>query len=220
MLNKLISDIKDCYRLTKIRRSKYIVLYAGDIPIHNCHYSANIVGLSLHQNENRHIKHNILNKHPFKDNSIDIYQSEDVFEHIEYNKLEDIVRDIYRILKPNGLFRLSTPDYRCDVLYTRSIKDGNGNIIFDEGGGGIYSEHYKKVINGGHVWFPKYEDVKYLLEKIPFQKIDFLHYYGENNKPHCSKIDYSKGYIQRTPDHDNRVKNPYRPMSIVVDCYK
>ncbi len=34
------------------------------------------------------------------------------------------------------------------------------------------------------------------------------------------KIDYSKGYIYRTPDHDSRVKNPYRPMSIVVDCHK
>ena len=35
-----------------------------------------------------------------------------------------------------------------------------------------------------------------------------------------NKIDYSLGYISRTPDNDDRVKNPYRPMSIVVDCYK
>ena len=33
-------------------------------------------------------------------------------------------------------------------------------------------------------------------------------------------IDYSLGYIKRTPDNDKRVKKPRRPMSIVVDCYK
>ena len=33
-------------------------------------------------------------------------------------------------------------------------------------------------------------------------------------------IDYSIGHVMRTPDHDERVKNPYRPMSLVVDCIK
>ena len=204
----------------KIRNHKHIFLYAGDIPINNFHYNNNIIGLSLNQNNNRHIKHNILKKHPFDDNSVDIYQAEDVFEHIDYNSLERVLKDIYRILKVNGLFRLSVPDYRCDVLYKRSIKDEVGNIIFDEAGGGSYNKDIQKVINGGHVWFPKYELVKYLLERIPFQKIEFLHYYDEKSIAHCSIIDYSKGYIQRTPDHDERVNNPYRPMSIVVDCYK
>ena len=40
------------------------------------------------------------------------------------------------------------------------------------------------------------------------------------NKIVTHKIDYSKGHIHRTPDTDQRVQNPYRPMSIVVDCYK
>lgn len=49
------------------------------------------------------------------DNSVDIYQSEDVFEHIEYQTIPSIFNEIYRVLKPNGLFRLSMPDYRCDI---------------------------------------------------------------------------------------------------------
>ena len=58
------------------------------------------------------------------------------------------------------------------------------------------------------------------LENFSVDKINYLHYYNESNYPITNKIDYSKGYISRTPDHDNRVKNPFRPMSIVVDCYK
>jgi len=33
-------------------------------------------------------------------------------------------------------------------------------------------------------------------------------------------IDYSKGIVRRTPDFDERVKTPYRPMSLVVDLRK
>jgi len=34
------------------------------------------------------------------------------------------------------------------------------------------------------------------------------------------EIDYQKGYISRTSDNDERVMNPCRPLSIVVDIYK
>ena len=80
----------------------------------------------------------------------------------------------------------------------------------------------KKVENGGHLWFPTYKSVKPLLESTNFSndKINFLHYYDENKKPVVNNIDYSMGYISRTPDNDKRVQNPRRPMSIVVDCYK
>jgi predicted SAM-dependent methyltransferase len=134
--------------------------------------------------------------------------------------LDRIIKDIYRILKPGGFFRLSVPDYRCDILYDRSIKDEKGDVLFDEDGGGEFLKEKGIVINGGHVWFPIYEKINALFEGTLFQKIEFLHYYDEMGKPVCKKIDYTKGFIQRTPDHDNRVCNPYRPMSIVVDCYK
>jgi len=143
-------------------------------------------------------------------------------EHIEYFLLRNSINEIYRILKPSGLFRLSMPDYSCDVLYNRSEKDKNGNIIFDKFGGGRYDKFNKKVIGGGHVWFPKFSSVKLLLESTDFSndKINYLHYYDTDNNPVTNKIDYSNGYISRTPDNDERVSNPYRPMSIVVDCYK
>ena len=156
------------------------------------------------------------------DNSVDIYQSEDVFQHIGYEKIADIFNEIYRVLKPNGLFRLSIPDYRSDILYERSLKDNSGIIYHDPGGGGYYDHLNNKVVNGGHVWFPKYESVYTIFEKSDFniEKVNFLHYYDSYNNPIMKNIDYNMGYISRTPDNDNRVKNPRRVMSIVVDCYK
>ena len=97
----------------------------------------------------------------------------------------------------------------------RSFKDNNGNIYHDPGGGGYYNYLSNKVEGGGHVWFPLYENVYKIFEKSDFnnEKVNFLHYYDSNNNPIIKNIDYSMGYISRTPDNDNRVKEPYRPMS-------
>ena len=206
-----------------INNNKNIYLYLGDIPKQRIDYNKiKFVGLSLNINDEHHIQHDVTKPIPLNANSVDIVQSEDVMEHIEYSILKDVINEIYRVLKPGGLFRLSMPDYKCDILYNRSIKDSNGNIIFDSGGGGKYDMKNKKVVNGGHVWFPCLDSVKSLLESTDFlnEKINYLHYYNNDKTYITNKIDYDKGYIVRTPDHDDRVKNPYKPMSIVIDCYK
>lgn len=193
-----------------------IYLYAGDIPP-MVEYSG-YIGLSLTQHNKNHIKHNVLDKYPLKDNSVDRYQSEDVFEHIDYDQLHVAINEIYRILKKGGLFRLSLPDYKCDLLYERTLKNDKGELLFDPLGGGKFIDG--KVINGGHLWFPTYNKIKVLLDKTHFTNYTFLHYYDENGIGVTNKIDYSKGYVMRTPDNDDRVKHPYRPMSMIVDCIK
>ena len=206
-----------------IDKNNPIYLYCGDMDLKRREVTGkNFIGLSLTRNNQYHILHDITNYFELSDNTVDIVQSEDVMEHIEYSKLKYSINEIHRILKPNGLFRLSMPDYRCDVLYNRSHKDKNGNIFYDPGGEGSYDYKNSKVIGGGHVWFPDYTSVKKLLELSNFSgdKIQYLHYYDENNNAVTKTIDYSKGWISRTPDNDKRVQNPYRPMSIVVDCYK
>lgn len=206
-------------RFQDLSNSDKIYLYLGDMPFQRRNITEkNFIGLSLSQNNLFHIRHDITKPMALESNSVDIVQSEDVMEHIDYPKLNDCINEIYRVLKPNGLFRLSMPDYACDILKDRSRKDENGNIIFDAGGGGSYDEINKKVINGGHVWFPTYETVKSLLNSTNFSKINYLHYYDEREKPVTNTIDYSVGWISRTPDHDKRVHN--KPLSIVVDCYK
>lgn len=98
------------------------------------------------------------------------------------------------------------------------MKDEQGNIVFDPGGGGDYIDG--KVVNGGHVWFPVYETAKEMLASTLFTNIRFHHYYDEDGNGVTKAIDYSLGHVMRTPDHDYRVQDPYRPMSVVVDCRK
>jgi SAM-dependent methyltransferase len=200
----------------QLRNKSRIFLYAGHVP--EMKEYKKFVGLSLSQSDGRHIHHDVTQKHPLRDDCVDVYQSEDVFEHISYDGLPVVVDEIYRILKPGGVFRLSLPDYRCDLLFDRSIKDAAGNLQFDPEGGGQFVDG--KVVDGGHVWFPRYESVKQMLDGSRFKKIVFLHYYDEKGQGITNPIDYSIGFVQRTPDHDERVRHPYRPMSLVVDCTK
>ena len=220
-LPKILSRIRsaipvDVASWAKLRKSAEINLYAGDLP--DLKGYEKFTGLSVTKRNRRHIRHDVSQPYPLPDNSVEMFQSEDVFEHIEFERMPAIIAEIHRILKPGGLFRLGLPDYRCDVLERRSVKDASGQIIFDPQGGGRYIEG--KVVNRGHVWFPKYETVRELLAGSPFRIVDFRHYYDEEGRAVTHPIDYSKGHVKRTPDHDPRVQNPYRPISIVVDCYK
>jgi len=65
------------------------------MPINRREYTPKkFIGLSLKQD-------NIFDKILLKDNSVNIVQSEDVFEHTEYSELKNIINEIYRLLKPN-----------------------------------------------------------------------------------------------------------------------
>ena len=93
--------------------------------------------------------------------------------------------------------------------------DEAGNIVFDPTGGGSFNEN--GVQNGGHVWFPTYENVKHILNRTSFEKIDFLCYHTEEEKPVRKTINLANGYINRLPREDEVDKPVY---SIIVDCYK
>lgn len=202
----------------KLMKMDCVFMYAGDIPNTREYERKNMVGLSLYNSDYRTICHDVTMPYPIDDNSIDAYQAEDVFEHVAIDKIVPAFNEIYRILKPGGYFRLSLPDYACDILRRRSLYDENGRVVFDPYGGGSYVDG--QVKNGGHVWFPLYKDVLRLIHESNFDNFDFYHYYDENGVSVTKEIDYSKGWIQRTPDHDARVQQPYRAMSIVVDLYK
>jgi predicted SAM-dependent methyltransferase len=218
-----------------IKKNDKIYLYAGDLKQWNTITleerfrltKKNWIGLTLPiygngkgSYDNNHIYCDITKPIPLQDNCVDIFQSEDVHEHIEEEYLLNSINEIYRILKPNGLFRLSLPDYNCDILYDRTEKYINGELKFDKAGGGFFDISRNKVMGNGHVWFPTYDKVNTLLNSSNFKNITYLHYYTNKKNFYLNKIDHSLGFVKRTPDFDIRVKNPDRPMSLVVDCYK
>ena len=54
-------------------------------------------------------------------NCIDIFQSEEMLNKIEYSHLPRIIDKIYDLLKIGGFFRLSLPDYRNEILKNRVL---------------------------------------------------------------------------------------------------
>lgn len=118
---------------------------------------------------------------------------------------------------------------RCiihDVCYSMPLQDntvfdGHGRIVYDPLGGAALRG--MAVIDGGHLWFPVLESVIALFERSKFNagsSITILHGYLQSGKGILDPIDYSLGHVQRTPDHDERVQHPRRPMSLVVDAVK
>lgn len=198
-----------------------IRLYAGNLTEYA--KKDGCIGLSYKNSDKYHVYQDLTKPIPIPDNVVDAFQSEDVFEHIQvWDLLKITFPEIYRIMKPGGLIRISVPDYRCNVLANRSWKDDSGIPYFDPTMGGTWDEKKKHLVGRGHVWLPTYEKLKALIDLSPlsFCQAYWLHYYDIEGQAVLNEIDYSKGYISRTPDHDSRVGNPRRPLSIVVDLYK
>lgn len=177
-------------------------------------------GLTPFFPNSRNIYHDLCNQHDLPDESVALYQAEDVFEHIAMDRVAGIFDDIFRILRPGGLFRLSVPDYRFPVYASRTLKDDSGNFLFDPGGGGSFVGG--RVVGGGHLWFPTYESVREVFGRTSFSrngKISFLQYNSSEGRGELDKIDYSLGFIQRTPDNDARAMLGMA-VSIIVDAKK
>ena len=68
---------------------------------------------------------------PYADNSIAKIQAQDVLEHLPFDKVPFVLDEIYRVLKPGGIFRLSVPDYRSPVHKRRSVYDWRGRVTGD-----------------------------------------------------------------------------------------
>jgi SAM-dependent methyltransferase len=194
-------------------------LYAGHLrrglPQWKTHY-----GLTPFVPSPRNIRHDITKPYPIADNAIDGYQSEDVFEHVPQDQFVAIVNEIHRVLKPGALFRLSLPDYHFDIYRDRTLRNEDGSFHFDPGGGGEL-DTLGRVADGGHLWFPTIEIVREMIEMSAFAgQARYLHYTNPDGTFVQEGIDYSLGNVQRTPDHDERVRDRPRPMSIVVDMTK
>ena len=193
--------------------NKRIKFYAGDIydKIHK--NIEGLYGLSLCTVDSRHIIHDVREKYPVPDNSIESYEAEDVFEYVEKERQIDAINEIYRILRPQGYVRFTLPDYNSPYLKRRTMCNKNGEFLFDAMGGGTYATD--GIQENGSIYFATYEDFKETLEKTMFSRIEWLCYYTEDGILHKKHIDMDKGYVSRISNESD--ENVY---CLVVDCYK
>jgi len=80
-------------------------LYFGNLfPQEPQYRSGKFHGLALSARFDRDIAHDARNPLPFADGSIKGFQSQDVFEHVEFENVSAILDEIFRCLKKGAYF--------------------------------------------------------------------------------------------------------------------
>ena len=99
---------------------------------------------------------------PIGDNTFDIVYSSHTLEHIREEHLEGVVRNVHRVLKPGGLFRVIVPDFlksvnelrRSNLRFFEEVNNevgtGKGSNIVDR-----FSRFNISYIKGGVAMGPK-----------------------------------------------------------------
>jgi SAM-dependent methyltransferase len=203
-------------------------LYFGSLgPHERQHAVANFVGLALNPAHDREIAHDLLTRLPFDDCGIAKVQAQDVLEHLPFERVPFVLDEIYRVLKPGGVFRLSVPDYRHPIHKRRSIYDGRGRVIGDllmgatpylEGG----DARVRFAGDGeAHVWFPRYELITHLVLKSEIRRSREIKFYQGFLDDHtflAEPFAEDEMFVQRALPHDPRAGG--QPVSIVADFVK
>ena len=204
-------------------------IYFGNLFPHEPQYrSGRFLGLALSPRFDRDIAHDARAALPFDDGSVPGFQSQDVFEHVEREKVPAILDDIYRCLRDGGLFRLSLPDYNSPLLRRRSAYDHTGRVLYDVAMGGALQAAMAGDVEvslppGGdtHLWFPTFHT---LLEVIlasrirHCKEIHFHHYWRNPEEWVVQPFDQSLMPVSRVPPTDMRAGG--KPISLVVDFVK
>lgn len=65
----------------------------------------------------------------YEDNSVDEIRAYHVIEHFDYMQAHDVLKEWYRVLKPNGVIRIETPDFleSCKE-FIKADQDGRWNL--------------------------------------------------------------------------------------------
>lgn len=204
-------------------------LYFGNLlPYEKQYVSGMFAGLALVPRYANDIRHDARDPLPFADGSVPGFQSQDVFEHFEYSSVPRVLDEIYRCLRPGGLFRLSRPDYNSPLLRGRAVYDDEGRILCDVAMGGRLACKLNERVTvsfpaGGdaHVWFPTYDGLLRLLIASDIRRcasIEVHHAWFSRHEYVCKPFDQSLMPVQRSPPSDMRAGG--KPVSLVVDFVK
>ena len=71
------------------------------------------------------INHNVTDGLPFKDSSVEVIFSSHFIEHLTFEEGINFLRECHRVLRPDGILRISCPDMKLwiDKLYESKDKD-------------------------------------------------------------------------------------------------
>jgi predicted SAM-dependent methyltransferase len=101
---------------------------------------------------------------PFADNSVDVIFNEDFIEHLDQRQIMLFLAETFRVLKPGGIHRVTTPDLMW-IMQNHSD--------FSKGYPGVYQEAWHKWCHKDHLTRRYLEDVAALVGyQVVFQRRD------------------------------------------------
>ena len=130
------------------------------------------------------ISHDLNQPIPLPDGSVDRILSEHFLEHVSQSTIAHVLRECHRLLKPGSVARLAVPDYE----HPRQREC-------------LALGHDPKRRN--HVTLTTYTLLRSLVDASPFGGAEW-HQYWQGDQFIHGPIDYSLGYVQRTPENDRR----------------
>ena len=155
---------------------------------------------------------------PFADSTFNYVFSEHMVEHIDYQNARKLFREVYRILRTGGKFRVATPDLHFLIklysekscIYSDYISWMSEKWLqdFDFETDSVVINH---VMHGfGHRFIYDFKLLKMVLEKVGFSDIT-RHSPGESNDEHLKNVE---GHGKIVPSKFNDLE------TMVVECSK
>lgn len=117
----------------------------------------------------------------FESNQFDIVIFNELFEHLRINPIHTM-SEVFRVLKPNGILMLSTPNF----MSWRNIES---LVMYNKGRAEIYNEYSKlqKLGHMGHVRLYTYVEIADFLGIIGFE-VKRIIFRGTSNKKKLKKV--------------------------------
>ena len=134
------------------------------------------------------INHNVTDGLPFEDSSVEVIFSSHFIEHLTFEEGINFLKECHRVLRPDGILRISCPDMKLwiDKLYESKDKDffetykSQLDIPYWENYLYSFKDNVKTniqvlnsmIFNWGHKWMWDYESLKLQLESIGYHSVE------------------------------------------------
>ena len=170
-----------------------------------------------------HVKHHDITKLIFKENTVDLIYASHVFEYFDRQEGAKVLKEWYRVLKPNSLLRIAVPDFEMISKLYASGKFPLSKLL-----GPLYGR-MEMGMNGGetgqtiyHKTTYDFEDLKKTLTEAGFRNI--VKYDWRTTSPHDHIDDHSQAYLP-CEDFVPTKEKPFDKergylMSLNVECNK
>lgn len=130
----------------------------------------------------------------FSNNSVDYIYACHIIEHLSRHTYQDVLKNLYYILKPGGLIRISVPDFEALAGYyieTKNLNEIRGTLF-----GGQKDEF------DYHKWTWDFDSLQAELSSVGFNNIKR---YDPHTTSHANIRDWSIDYVPRHDLNGNRL---------------